>query len=106
MHTKIINLIDKANSDEETIRLFLQRCMGVGRVVYLSGFSREAVGLFSIAWNRGYVKHNGPRVEAILAKLFGTTSTLSARRLVGNYKRKLHAAYQDNNKVSQLEASS
>jgi glycosyltransferase involved in cell wall biosynthesis len=99
MHTKIINLIEKTNGDEETIRVFLERCMGVGRVVYLCGFHREAVGLFSIAWDRGYVKHNGPRVEAILTKVFGTTSTLSARELMGKYKRRLRAAYLGNKEV-------
>jgi glycosyltransferase involved in cell wall biosynthesis len=88
-HKKLIDLIERNNCDEETVRLFLQRCTGAGRVVYLSGFHSEAVELFSIAWDRGHIKHPGPRVETLLVKLFGTERTLSARSLIGKIKRKL-----------------
>jgi glycosyltransferase involved in cell wall biosynthesis len=92
-HTKLISLMQEANCDRESVLLFLRRCMRVGRTAYLNGFYREAAELFSIAWDRGYTEHYGPRIETILAKLFGTTNTLSARTFIGKMKRNLQTQF-------------
>jgi glycosyltransferase involved in cell wall biosynthesis len=88
MHIKLMSLMEQNTYDRETIQLFLQRCMAVGRGLYLNGFRDEAIELFSIAWNRGYTEHNGPRIERMLAKYCGTKITLSARSIIGKMKRK------------------
>jgi len=86
-HRKLIALIEKANGDRDIHRLFFQRCMRLGRSLYLNGFRREAIEVMSIAWNRGYTEHNGPLLESVLANYLGTKVVLSARSFIGEIKR-------------------
>jgi glycosyltransferase involved in cell wall biosynthesis len=86
-HKKLIALIEKADADRDILWLFFQRCMRLGRSLYLNGFRREAVEVMSIAWNRGYTEHNGPLLESVIASYLGTKVTLSARSFMGEMKR-------------------
>jgi glycosyltransferase involved in cell wall biosynthesis len=86
-HRKLIALIEKANGDRDILLLFFQRCMRLGRSLYLNGFRREAIEVMSIAWNRGHTEHNGPLLERVLANYLGTRVVLSARSFIGEIKR-------------------
>jgi glycosyltransferase involved in cell wall biosynthesis len=94
-HAKLIKLMEEANCDGETIRLFLRRCMTVGRMLYLQGFYEEAVELFTVASSRGYTELCGPRIERILAKCLGIEMTLSTRNLIGKAKRRVRQQLAD-----------
>jgi glycosyltransferase involved in cell wall biosynthesis len=86
-HKKLIGLIEKFDPPRDILPLFLQRCMRLGRYLYLNGFRHEGIEVMSIAWNRGHTKHNGPLLENILANCLGTKATLSTRSFLARAKR-------------------
>jgi hypothetical protein len=87
-HTKLIDLIERTDGDPDILLAFFERCMRLGRDLYLSGFRREAIEILSIPWSRGYTKHNGPFVESVLANYLGAQVVLSARSFVSDIKRR------------------
>jgi glycosyltransferase involved in cell wall biosynthesis len=85
-HRKLIALIEKTG-DRDILLLFFQRCISLGRNLYLNGYRREAIEIMSIAWNRGYLEYNGPLLEKVFARYLGITATLSVRRFIHEIKR-------------------